>query len=168
MRAVVARTAGYAPLAVVLGSFRGLMFHSGAADKRGMFEWKEDLSIGMPHIDKQHVELFRLADNFYRAMSTGQGKEALEQTLDRLVAYTEGHFSAEERLMRLNDYTAQTRHKLEHRELADQVRKFQADFKSGRTTMAVPVLQFLRTWLEQHIKGSDMQVAVFVRQRTAA
>ena len=133
-----------------------------------MFEWKDEFSIQMPHIDKQHQELFRLAENLYRAMSAGQGKEALEATLDRLITYTEEHFAAEERLMRLNDYTAQARHKAEHQELTRQVRQFQSDFKHGRTTMAVPVLQFLRTWLEQHIKGSDMQLAAFVRQRTAA
>jgi len=52
--------------------------------------------------------------------------------------------------------------------LTRQVRQFQADFEGGRTTMAVPVLQFVRTWLEEHIKGSDMKLANFVRLRTAA
>jgi hemerythrin len=133
----------------------------------GMFDWKPEFSVHMPHIDKQHQELFRLAENLYRAMASGQGKQALEATLDRLVKYTEEHFSAEERLMRLNDYTAQVRHKTEHIELTRQVKQFQADFTGGRTTMAVPVLQFLRNWLEHHIKGSDMQLAAFIRQRTA-
>lgn len=139
-----------------------------SSDKKGMFEWKDEFSVRMPHIDKQHQELFRLAENMYQAMSAGHGKEALEATLDRLVKYTEEHFAAEERLMRLNDYNGQVAHKHEHRELTRQVREFQAEFKKGRTTMAVPVLQFLRNWLEHHIKESDMRLAVFVRQRTAA
>jgi hemerythrin len=133
-----------------------------------MFEWKEEFSVRMPHIDAQHQELFRLAENLYKAMSAGQGKAALEETLDRLVRYTEDHFAAEERLMRLNDYNAQVAHKAEHQALTRQVKQFQADFKSGRTTMAVPVLQFLRNWLEEHIKGSDMKLATFIRLRTAA
>ncbi len=145
-----------------------MRFPGQSADKTGMFEWKEEFSVRMPHIDAQHQELFRLAENLYKAMSAGHGKAALEETLDRLVRYTEDHFSAEERLMRLNDYNAQVGHRTEHQALTRQVRQFQADFNRGRTTMAVPVLQFLRNWLETHIKGSDMKLATFIRQRTAA
>jgi len=153
---------------VGVGHVRPLQDPRHSADKTIMFEWKEEFSIGMPHIDAQHQELFRLAENLYKAMSAGQGKAALEATLDRLVRYTEEHFAAEERLMRLNDYNAQIAHKTEHQALTRQVRQFQADFEGGRTTMAVPVLQFVRTWLEEHIKGSDMKLANFVRLRTAA
>jgi hemerythrin-like metal-binding protein len=133
-----------------------------------MFEWKREFTVGMPHIDAQHQELFRLAEALYAAMSAGQGKAALEGTLDRLVKYTEEHFAAEERLMRLNDYNFQAAHKAEHQALTRQVLGFQADFNHGRATLAVPVLQFLRTWLEGHIKQSDMKLAAFIRQRTAA
>jgi len=133
-----------------------------------MFEWKPEFAVGMPHIDAQHRELFRLAEALYVAMSAGQGKAALEGTLDRLVKYTEEHFAAEERLMRLNDYTFQAAHKAEHRALTRKVVDFQTEFNHGRATLAVPVLQFLRSWLEGHIKQSDMKLAGFIRQRTAA
>jgi len=53
-----------------------------------MFEWKEEFTIHMPHIDRQHQELFRLAERLYQALSAGQGKQVLEDTLDRLVKYT--------------------------------------------------------------------------------
>jgi hemerythrin len=100
--------------------------------------------------------LFAIGRELYAAMSAGQGKNALGKILDRLVQYTAMHFAHEERLMQLHKYPNFAAHKAEHDALAKQVIAFQEEFNSGRATMAVQVLQFLKDWLEKHIKGSDM------------
>jgi len=120
-----------------------------------MFDWKSEYAVNIGSIDAQHQMLFAISRELYAAMSAGQGKSVLAKILDRLVQYTAMHFAHEERLMQLHNYQDFAAHKAEHDALAKQVVAFQAEFNSGRATMAVQVLQFLKDWLERHIKGSD-------------
>ena len=121
-----------------------------------MFDWKSEYMVNIGSIDAQHQMLFAIGRELYAAMSAGQGKSVLAKILDRLVQYTAMHFAHEERLMQVYKYSNFAAHKATHDALTKQVLAFQADFNSGRTTMAVQVLQFLKDWLEKHIKGTDM------------
>jgi hemerythrin-like metal-binding protein len=70
--------------------------------------------------------------------------------------------------MRLYDYPEFAEHKAQHEALKAQVVKFQQDFESGRAAITVQLLQFLRTWLQQHIQGSDLKLAPYLKQRAVA
>ena len=127
-----------------------------------MFEWKDDYSVHVLSVDAQHQNLFRMAGELHAAMAAGQARGVLAKTLDRLVQYTAMHFAHEERLMRTHNYPNLAAHQAEHEALTGQVLKFQADFQNGKATMTIQLLQFLKDWLEKHIKGSDMKYAPFV------
>lgn len=131
----------------------------------GMFEWKNEYSVGISSIDSQHQKLFAIARELYTAMSAGRGKAALALILDRLVQYTTAHFGHEERLMRLNDYADFAQHKAQHDALTKQVLTFQTEFEAGRVTMTVQLLQFLKDWLEKHIKVSDFAYVPSMKQK---
>jgi hemerythrin len=133
-----------------------------------MFEWKDSYSTGIHSVDAQHRNLFAVAEELYTAMSNGQGKAAVGRTLDRLVQYTANHFAHEERLMRLHDYPELVAHKAAHDALTGQVLQFQADYRAGKVTMTVQLLQFLRDWLQNHIMGSDQKYAPFLRDKAVA
>ena len=133
-----------------------------------MFDWKNEYAVNIGSIDAQHQMLFAIGRELYAAMSTGQGKAVLGRILDRLVQYTTVHFAHEERLMQLHHYPDFAKHKAEHDELVKQVQAFQTEFESGRATMAVQVLQFLKDWLESHIKGSDFAYASCLKAQKVA
>jgi hemerythrin len=133
-----------------------------------MFEWKDSYSTGIHSVDAQHRNLFAVAEELYTAMSNGQGRAAVGRTLDRLVQYTASHFAHEERLMRLHDYPELVAHKAEHDKLTGQVLLFKADYRAGKVTMTVQLLQFLRDWLQNHIMGSDLKYAPFLRDKAVA
>jgi len=133
-----------------------------------MFEWKSDYAVNIPSIDGQHQNLFAIGRDLYAAMSAGQGKAALGKILEKLVQYTAMHFAHEERLMQKHRYPDFAKHKAEHDALVKQVVAFQAEFSAGRSTMAVPVLQFLKDWLEKHIKGSDLAYAPYLKAQKVA
>jgi hemerythrin len=124
-----------------------------------MFEWKPEYSVNIQSIDAQHQNLFAIGRELYAAMSAGQGKMAVGRILDRLVQYTIVHFAHEERLMKQHNYPNFLEHKAEHDALTAQVVAFQESFNAGQVTMAVQVLNFLKDWLENHIKGSDAAYA---------
>ena len=133
-----------------------------------MFEWKTEYAVNIGSIDAQHQNLFAIGRELYAAMSAGHGKAALGKILDRLVQYTSMHFAHEERLMQTHRYPGFAQHKAEHDALVKQVLAFQSEFNNGRSTMAVPVLQFVKDWLEKHIKGSDQAYAPWLRAQKVA
>ena len=133
-----------------------------------MFDWKSEYAVSIGSIDAQHQMLFAICRELYAAMSAGRGKSVLAKILDRLVQYTAMHFAHEERLMQLHKYPDFAAHKAEHDALAKQVLAFQAEFNSGRATMAVQVLQFLKDWLEKHINGSDMAYTACLKAQKVA
>jgi hemerythrin len=133
-----------------------------------MFAWKETYSIGVPEIDTQHRRLFSLADELYAAMNDGKGKALMEKVLKNLIDYTKTHFAAEERLMQRCKYPEYQPHKRQHDELTKQVLQLQRDFEAGKTALTIEVMQFLNTWLRQHIGGSDRRYVPFVMSKTAA
>jgi hemerythrin len=133
-----------------------------------MFEWKNEYAVNIGSVDAQHQNLFAIGRELYAAMSAGQGKTVLARILDRLVQYTAMHFAHEERLMQLHKYANFAKHKAEHDALVKQVMAFQTEFNAGRSTMAVQVLQFLKDWLEKHIKGSDLAYAPYLKAQKVA
>jgi hemerythrin-like metal-binding protein len=133
-----------------------------------MFEWKNEYAVGIGSIDAQHQNMFAIGRELYAAMSTGQGKNVLARILDRLVQYTTVHFAHEERLMQLYHYPDYAGHKAQHDALVKQVLAFQTEFNGGRATMAVKVLQFLKDWLEKHIKETDFAYVPCMRAQKVA
>jgi hemerythrin-like metal-binding protein len=134
----------------------------------GMFEWKQEYSIGIQSIDAQHQGLFAAASELYKAMSAGQGKSVVSRILDRLVQYTAMHFAHEERLMRQHAYADLENHMREHAALTRQVVEFQSEFRAGRVNISVQLLNFLNSWLQQHIKGSDKAYAPYLKAKAVA
>ena len=133
-----------------------------------MFEWRNEYSVQIGSVDSQHRMLFGLAQELYTAMMAGRSRASVAHILGRLVQYTEMHFAHEERLLEQHAYPGLPAHRAQHRALTLQVLKFQADFTQGKVNMSVHLLQFLRDWLDRHIRGSDQQYALFLRSRQVA
>jgi hemerythrin len=132
-----------------------------------MFEWTADYAMDIPGLDREHQSLFRIAGELHAAMVSGKGTAVMGRILDRLIQYTTVHFSHEERLMREAAYPAYEAHKAEHEALAAQVVAFSSRFSSGQATITVQLLQFLKSWLQNHIASSDRKYAPYLKERAA-
>ena len=132
-----------------------------------MFDWKPELSVQIPAIDAQHKKLFSLAKDLNDAMAQGKGKAVLERALATLVAYTKEHFASEEAFMRQNGFPDSAAHKVQHDALTKQVLDFQDRFRSQETCLTVSLMEFLKTWLEKHISGSDQKYSAHIRGKVA-
>jgi len=129
-----------------------------------LFQWNDSFSVGNGEIDGQHKKLFQLADRFHAAMTGGQGKKALQQTLADLIEYTKQHFASEENLMQKTSYPGYRQHKAEHDALTRKVAQFRDDLAANRVVVTIDVLQFLRDWLVNHIGQMDKKIGEYVRQ----
>ena len=139
-----------------------------ATDIEDMFEWKNECSVNIKSIDAQHRHLFAIAAELRDAMHAGQAKPALGKILDRLVQYTLVHFAHEEKLMQQHGYPDLPAHHVEHEALKKQVQDFQKQFHSGQAMISVALMNFLKDWLEKHIKGTDIRYSPFLIERKVA
>jgi hemerythrin len=133
-----------------------------------MFEWRNEYSVQIGSVDAQHRMLFAIANELYASMTAGQSKVAMGRILDRLVQYTKMHFAHEERLLESHHYPEFSAHKAQHDALTAKVLQFQQDFSQGKVSMSVQLLQFLKNWLENHIKGTDHKYSQFLRSKAVA
>lgn len=129
-----------------------------------LLPWQDSYAVGVPAIDADHRLLFSLVNQLYDAREEGQAREVVASVLQVLVEYTIGHFNREERLMRLVHYPELEKHCQQHRELAVQVRRFQADYDGGRHAAVDELVTFLKGWLTGHILGVDTRYKPYVEQ----
>jgi hemerythrin len=132
-----------------------------------LFGWKPNYSVGIGIIDQHHQRLFSLVNSLHNAMVQQQGKIVLASTLTELFSYTQLHFTSEEVLMEAFGYPELLIHRIEHDRLLRTVQAFQDEFFRGQAQLTVQLMDFLKTWLQKHILGSDQRYVQFFAGRGA-
>jgi hemerythrin len=132
---------------------------------KNLIDWTNDLSVGIEEIDEQHKILVSLVNRLYQGIIHQTDVVVLQEILNELVQYTVVHFSVEESLMRIFDYSGYEEHKQYHQELTKQVKDLNEKFKSGKATISMELLSFLRKWLTNHIMVEDKKYIPFFLDR---
>lgn len=95
-------------------------------------DWSDELSIGIPEIDKQHKVLVGLLNRLHQAILEHRAREECGEILEQLIEYTRVHFATEESVMSTFNYPQLEQHRKEHQDLIDEVSRFKARFASGQ------------------------------------
>jgi hemerythrin-like metal-binding protein len=125
--------------------------------------WAFEFETGFEKIDEQHKKLVGMVNHLHRAMKMKLGSKEAGKILDELAEYTVYHFSHEEKLFEEHDYPDIGEHKKSHKDLVNQVAKFQEDFQSGNASLSMDLMDFLIDWLKNHILKTDMSYVSFLK-----
>jgi hemerythrin len=98
------------------------------------------------------------------AVSQGESPEQIGQIFDELLSYTSWHFHHEERLMQTYVYPGMFEHKDEHESLLKQAADLSNDFQNGDHSVPANSLPFLKTWLADHIMGTDKKMGEYLAE----
>lgn len=120
-----------------------------------ILQWTSEFSVGIPSIDAQHKKLVELINTMHDAMLVGKGKDVLEKILTELVHYTQTHFKHEEDYMKRSAYPQTSVHTLQHIQLTKKVQEFQSKLQDGSVSITMDVMNFLKSWLQDHILKMD-------------
>jgi hemerythrin len=120
-----------------------------------LMAWRDDYSVKIPTIDKEHQQLFDLINVLYDASRAGKGREILTGVADELIRYAETHFRQEEEFLKKTDYPDFVPHKLEHDKFVARVAEFRSRLAGGEVVISADILWFLRDWLTGHIMRTD-------------
>jgi len=125
--------------------------------------WTNHLSVGVHPIDTDHKLLISLINQLHDAIDDGLGDETVGSVLNALCDYTDYHFGREEALMAACGYPDLDAHKRIHAQLAGKVKGLRDDFlKGGKEILGEDVLEFMKTWLTDHILGIDKRYQPFM------
>jgi hemerythrin len=130
-----------------------------------LLTWTTEYSVEVEAIDKQHQKLFGMLNELHDAMKSGKGSQTAPRILKNLVNYACEHFALEEALMAKACYPDLLRHKAEHDKLTREVAKLMQELESGKTVLSMKLLQFLRSWLQDHIVGVDKKYTSYLSRQ---
>lgn len=119
--------------------------------------WSKKLSVGIEEFDEQHKQLIDILNQLHTAIVHKHGIKATCTLIDKLYEETRIHFSVEESLLRIFNYSGYDRHKEHHDKLLKQVLELRQKILTEDLAINFDLLHFLKKWLIIHILEEDMK-----------
>lgn len=120
-------------------------------------DWKDSYRIGDEAIDRQHQELFELAN----AMFVASDQAALRLCAIKLFKHVREHFADEEALMKMVGFPGYQAHVESHNLILKKLGE--VSHSIGRNALDPTIVtEFLTGWGLEHIPKADAQVAAFI------
>lgn len=132
-----------------------------AAEEYVWIKWEKKYEIGIPGIDKQHRHLLDLCNKLRKDLKEFSSQDGIDwhvslaNTLKELAAYTQDHFSTEEKLMKACRYPDFDRHRIQHIKFVEEVTKQLMTFDLATLQEVYSLLDFLRDWILSHVACED-------------
>lgn len=131
----------------------------------GFFEWKDEYSVGIQAIDRQHMKIIGLLEDLFESMRDGREDLVIRQTIEELKRYTVYHFELEASLFVRYAYPKTEEHLAQHRSFVERIAELERleDLKAP----GVPgeTLTLLREWFRKHMQRLDVEYSGYYRER---
>ena len=132
--------------------------------------WNENFATGVTEIDEQHMILVHTLNEAGAKLTLGANPQLLEQITQDLLSYALYHFDTEEELMQEYGYAEETeeamnRHLQQHRGFSAKVVAVRESLKDGQLVSSDDILNFLNTWLVNHILNTDKRLGAFINAK---
>lgn len=117
---------------------------------------------GYRSLDSEHHMQMGLLDAFSRAVDTRLSRDVVDEILDRLVDYTQMHFSSEQLLMRLYQYPQFQEHQDDHDRTVEHLQDLRAACLAGDRQLSLETAGELASHLRGHIRTADRALGYFL------
>ena len=98
-------------------------------------------------------------------MNSGEDKLLIARTLKSMLEYTQKHFSSEEKLLRQYNFPGLEEHCREHDALKRKVESLVERYRTGKNITVLEIVKQVKTWLHDHILGTDQQYSQFLKDK---
>jgi hemerythrin-like metal-binding protein len=128
-------------------------------------EWNVNLYTGLPDVDQQHNKLVALVNRLTEV--SGEDAEVLDQAFLQLQDYVIEHFTHEERLMDEAQIDPEhvKYHKNAHALFVAKIAELWETRASDEDQTLNDMLEFLKSWILQHILQTDRKMAGKVHEK---
>lgn len=129
-----------------------------------LITWNDSLATGISIIDAQHKVLINKLNKLNSSIKA-LNDSGLNILLDELLEYTFYHFETEENYFEEFDYEGKEAHLKEHDEFRKYLRTFLKTEVRNDSNTQNELLNFLKKWVEHHIKDIDMMYVDFLKEK---
>ena len=126
--------------------------------------WENRYILGIPLIDKQHEQIVNITNELSAGLVDLSNVNFSEKTMDA-ISYIHYHFSTEEKLMVLLDFSGYHHHKREHENFINEIFKYAEQYKSGKKDAPNRLVYYLKEWIFSHIIVSDRVFTNFIQEK---
>ena len=126
------------------------------------FPWKSSYNTNIPVIDGQHKLLLSYLNKLHSGMQNGCDNNLLLEILDDLTGYAFTHFATEEMYFTRSTYPLAAEHIKEHQQFRQTVTQLRDAVLDGKAFIDIALLEYLKTWLVEHIQRMDAGFAPYV------
>ena len=112
-------------------------------------------------MDIQHKKLLAMINRLIEEQKVLTDPKTIADLLMKMTDYAEEHFRAEEYLMAEYGYEQKTAHEKKHRTFIDTTVSFYSATDIGPNILSNALLEYLSSWLVDHILGEDMKYREF-------
>ncbi len=128
-------------------------------------EYPDTMKVGNKLMDQEHEVLFSCINALQAAVDEGHDAKTIHEVLVGLVDYTKTHFFVEEELMRAYDYPELQVHRKEHESFKKKVDMLAQRFEENNELIEDKLLDYLKSWLIEHILKTDARLANYLKER---
>ena len=133
------------------------------------YQWTDSMSVGVPLLDEDHKVLIQLINRLHDGLVADAEPVALNEILDRLVAYIEFHFTREEKVMEACRYPGAGAHHEQHEGFTQYIYDLRdRSAREGDQVITKELLEYLKNWLNHHILIQDMAYKPYVENNAFA
>lgn len=118
-------------------------------------QWNDSMATGIPSIDRQHQELFRILNSMHNKMVEGRKDAAYSDAIDSLRDYVKYHLAYEEKLMRRCGYPNLGEHLEIHNKFVERFSTMDRECTEDAECEIKEIQAFLIDWLANHILKED-------------
>eukprot|EP00033_Pygsuia_biforma_P005801 GCRY01006423.1.p1 GENE.GCRY01006423.1~~GCRY01006423.1.p1 ORF type:complete len:252 (+),score=69.68 GCRY01006423.1:427-1182(+) len=140
-----------------LGSHQILRMVPDSCFLRPLAPWRKEYALNVSVVDRQHKVLFEIINRLYFGIMQMKGPALTGEVLMSLKHYTVYHFGMEEKIFDLTNYPDTESHKAAHRDLVATLIEFSEAYLHDPDSVSFELLLFIRSWLINHVLGTDTQ-----------
>ncbi|WP_291326957.1 bacteriohemerythrin [Desulfovibrio sp. UCD-KL4C] len=131
-----------------------------------MLEWNDSLSINFSEIDEQHKNLITMINNLYDIMTlNNDSNQSVHDIISDLHNYTIEHFGTEEKFMEKYNFPEAPAHISEHKEFISKISEVENLCSDASDNISMDILNYLSTWIVQHINDTDKKMGEFINNQ---
>ncbi len=134
------------------------------SNDESLFKWSPKYSVNIKAIDDQHRELVNIVNRLCKTITKREDDKAIAEILDALMGYAQTHFALEESLMERAQFEDYEAHKLEHKEMMEQLHQMCFRHSIEELPIYYEMLSFLKAWLKDHLLGEIRKYGTALRQ----
>ena len=130
--------------------------------------WKDEYSVGIEKIDRQHRHLFEIINKLIDRSAASSDSKLVSETLTEMLNYAKEHFTTEEELMQEYGYPEIESHKEQHIYFFKATAELSINALNNQSMVSREIVEFLKLWLTLHILKCDMKYKEFFKAKIPA